>query len=341
MTEDAVSLNRRSEEATKKALEAQRKCEKEIKAALILLALGLLGLYAFLKMRERYISAFTGSLPPEADRQAMGEGMEQSSLRWLGMAQRALAAREEARLIEPSAATKRGMEAVAFPKPGVGLAPVTGDLAKIGDRFRNSIIQMSGDEPAYNRGMQFRPIGLWPEAEMEVRWEFQKKLLAQATAGPGDLFWISTHLNCSKRCLPDQGKLVSKSLPSVDKTMWTGATEGGRRVYSLTDMLARTDKYGWHNFIISGFNCRHHLIPYKKGEPPKPSDKEAEEVSEAEQRMRSMERALRRMRSRYEAVNAVSSVSARPYYKAWADGVAKYERFAIEHGLVPQGWRTV
>lgn len=342
MMDDAVSLNRQSEEATKKALEAQRICEKRIKDALMSLALGAIGVYAFLMLRELYMREMKSSLPPEADADVIWAGMLQSSLRWLAMAQAALAAKDEAMLKAPFADAKRAMAGIAFPESSkVGLAPVTEDLAPIGDRFRHAIVQMAGDEPSYVRSYGERPIGLWPEAEMEVRWGFQKRLLSKATEGPGDLFYISTHLNCSKRCLPDQGKLVSKSLQAVDGDMWTGEYQDGRKVYSLQAMLARTDKYGWHNFILSGFNCRHHLIPYQKGAPIKPPKAEAEEVSEKEQRMRSMERALRKMRSKYEAVFRISSVAARPYYKAWADGVARYEAYALKWGLVPQGWRTV
>lgn len=147
----------------------------------------------------------------------------------------------------------------------------------------------------------------------------------------GDLFVISTHLDCSKRCFPDQGKLVSKSMEATSG-LYTGKKANGVPIYSLKAMLARTDKWGYHNFILSGFNCRHHLYPFEGRMPKTFPKEESEKAYEADQRMRGMERRLRTLNSLGEAWRAFDIKRSRKYFDMWERGMAIYESYSESHG---------
>lgn len=152
-----------------------------------------------------------------------------------------------------------------------------------------------------------KPISIWQKAELDIRHSKQMEMVENAINSGDDLYWISSHPDCSKRCQKWQGKLVS-----VTKH----ATMSGFRVekvdniwiYSLTDIMAQKDKYGYNNNIISGFNCRHYLIKYEKGKlPPKEySGEDIKRMREINNKIREMERAIRQMkteRDMYKQVN--------------------------------------
>ena len=65
----------------------------------------------------------------------------------------------------------------------------------------------------------------------------------------------------------------------------------GYWVYSLTDIMAQVDKYGYNNNIICGFNCRHHLIAYRPNDvPPKEySDQDIKKEREINTKLRAKE----------------------------------------------------
>jgi hypothetical protein len=114
-----------------------------------------------------------------------------------------------------------------------------------------------------------------------------------------DLWWLSSHADCSERCAKWQGKLISKSLPPINETMWTGIKEGSRKVYSLNGIVNIVDKYGYKNNIIVGFNCRHRLIAYQKGSRPEQDykDKDIKRERLINAKMRAMERKIRAIRT--------------------------------------------
>ena len=72
----------------------------------------------------------------------------------------------------------------------------------------------------------------------------------------------------------------------------------GHPVYSLIDIMDKVDKYGYKNNIICGFNCRHKLIPYKKGVygPKEYSEEDVAKEREIDQKMRAMEREIRKLK---------------------------------------------
>lgn len=326
-----------SQGEAKRFLTSVRKAEGDIK--------GLIMYYLLLRWEptalairvQAVIAAFVASLPEYADRKAFADGMWASYERWKAAAEAAAAFVSRAYEADPSLGS-RALKAIM--ERGVPLANATVEARYLGSKARQAVYWMAGDEPTVRTGMAIRPVSQWAEAEMETRWEEQKKRLAESAGQPGDLRRISVHLNCSPRCLPDQGKVVSMTLPAADASLWTGTyAPKGEKVYSLTAMLNRVDRYGWHNFILSGFNCRHYLKAYESGPQDAPSKYDASEVYEAETKMRAMERRLREAHSRYLAAAAVSKTAAVPLYRAWAAGVAKYERYALGNDLTPMGWR--
>lgn len=101
-------------------------------------------------------------------------------------------------------------------------------------------------------------------AEMTVRYENHINQLAELKEKDVNLVWISTHANCSQRCASWQGKLYS-----LDGTYGTIDGIKYQPLENATDIYYTT-KAGktYKNGIISGFNCRHYLIPYEKGNKP-------------------------------------------------------------------------
>lgn len=158
----------------------------------------------------------------------------------------------------------------------------------------------------------------------------------------GDLFLISVHRGCSERCFPDQGKLVSKSMRSIDKDLWTGMrAKNGRKIYSLPDMLARTDRYGYHNFIISGFNCRHHLTPYKDETIGHVLKEESEEVSKEERERSAMERRLRKLNELAYLCSKAKLKKAKRFREAYNALKGLYLEKCEKAHLEPREWRCL
>ena len=101
-------------------------------------------------------------------------------------------------------------------------------------------------------------------AEMQVREERHNQELETLRQNGVKLVWIVPHANCSERCEKWQGKLYS-----LDGT--SGNIDGIRYqpLENATDIYEMT-KSGkiYKNGCVSGFNCRHTLEPYKKGNKP-------------------------------------------------------------------------
>ena len=143
-----------------------------------------------------------------------------------------------------------------------------------------------------------RPISLWQKAELDVRYENQMQNLQNLRVEGVEYAWTSSHPNASKRCAPYQGKLMALEGHATMSGFRMGKKDG-HWVYSLVDIMNQTDKYGYHNNIICGFNCRHKLIPYKGQAAPKEFTKEeVEQQRVIEQQIREMERKIRRMKKK-------------------------------------------
>ena len=143
-----------------------------------------------------------------------------------------------------------------------------------------------------------KSISIWQKAELDIRHEKQMKMVEDAKNSGDDLYYISSHPDCSKRCEKWQGKLVSVTRHATMSGFRVEKVDN-QWVYSLTDIMAQKDKYGYNNNIICGFNCRHYLIKYESGKkPPKEYSKEdVKRMREINDQIRLAERKIREMRT--------------------------------------------
>lgn len=173
-------------------------------------------------------------------------------------------------------------------------------------------IKILSENPILTSESNKKPISLWQKAEIDVRYEHQKENLYKLIEEGVDLVYISSHVNCSKRCEVWQGKLFSLNkraiAPQQKVKKYRYDTESfvvdkidNEKVYSLTDVMNCVDEYGYNNNIYIGFNCRHRLIPYKGQKAPTRYDKtDIKKQREIEKKIRQLERKIRSMKQEYE-----------------------------------------
>ena len=186
-----------------------------------------------------------------------------------------------------------------------------------------------------------KPISLWQKAELETRYDHQMKMLDDLKTQGVQYAWTSSHPNCSKRCAPWQGKLMSLDQASQGPNFKVGTLDG-HTVYSLPDIMAQVDKYGYNNNIICGFNCRHKLIPYKPGTsaPEKYSAKEVAKERAIEAQMREMEREIRKLKTNEILSLKIGDMKSAKAYKAqWKALFAQYKAYCEHNGYAWNAYR--
>lgn len=151
-------------------------------------------------------------------------------------------------------------------------------------------------EDKYESNVSLRNI-----AEMTVRYEHQLDMVQGLKDKGENLVYIEPHANCSKRCEPYQvgGSKHPSGLYSLDGT--DGKTPEGVPFRPLEFATSNPDdRYVsskgkiYQNGCIYGYNCRHRLIPYRKGNKPLPIPARViKEMREAEETQRAMEREIR------------------------------------------------
>lgn len=180
-----------------------------------------------------------------------------------------------------------------------------------------------------------KPISLWQKAELDVRYGHQMEMLQEAIDSGNDLFWISSHPDCSKRCEKWQGKLVSVTKPSTMSGFRVGKVDGNW-VYSLPEIMAQTDKYGYHNNIINGFNCRHYLIKYESGKlPPKEySSQDVKRLRAVNDKIRAMEREIRSAKTQERLYNEIGDTKSAREFRAKANLLTtQYKAYCEKNGF--------
>lgn len=210
----------------------------------------------------------------------------------------------------------------------------------------NRYIDELAQEPITTSEKSKKPISLWQKAEIDVRQQHNQQMLQDLKDSGVKYAYLSSHANCSKRCEKWQGKLVS---------LEEHATMSGFRVrkidnkwaYSLPDIMAQKDKYGYNNNIISGFNCRHYLIPYEVGSnrlPPK--EHSAEEVAkqrEIEKTIREMERQIRYYKNKLRLYNNSDNPTIKKQVKPLKDKikrlVSEYKAYCTKNGYAWNEYR--
>ena len=195
------------------------------------------------------------------------------------------------------------------------------------------IDQMSLKDPVSNPEGK-RPMSAFAKAELDLRHEEQMTKLDKLIKHGYRLCWLSSHADCSPRCAPWQGKLVDIVHESPLPSHRMNYKKDGYTVYSLKSIMSETDKYGYHNTIINGFNCRHHLIPYAKGsKPPRHvPEKERQEEYEISQRLREYERQIRELKRKALLYNEIDKKRAQAFAKQAEDLTREYIAYAKAHG---------
>lgn len=170
------------------------------------------------------------------------------------------------------------------------------------------------------------------KSELYVRYKWQQDNLDRLKASGAKLVWISSHVNCSERCQPYQGRLYS-----TDGT--SGVSIDG---HSYVPLEMATDRYTmtksgktYRNGTLTGFGCRHYTIPYEtNGVTPETfDDTEIEEARAIEKEQRRLEREVYHAREDYYAWRGNNAIKATKYYYKAAALRKKYIKFCKDNGV--------
>lgn len=163
--------------------------------------------------------------------------------------------------------------------------------------------------------------------ELEVRYEHNQRQIQSLKDSGVRLAWIDSHANCSERCQEWQGKLYSLD--------GTSGKQDGVSYQPLENATNIVDKYGYRNGCLSGFNCRHKLIPYKKGfRPIQVPESVMVRQRELEKQQRYMERTVRRYESRALTYKAANETKEYKHYKQLVqEWTKRYEDFSKKNGI--------
>lgn len=199
------------------------------------------------------------------------------------------------------------------------------------------------------------PISIWQKAELDVRYENQMQNLQNMRMEGIQYAWLSSHPNASKRCSAWQGELVALEGHAIspqtvvnhktfkyNKSSFLIGKIDGHKVYSLSDIMdVVDDKYGYHNNIICGFNCRHRLIPYKGQAAPKEYTKEEIEQQRAiESRIRELERKIRTLKKKLTLFDKLNDKATIRSLKAQIKELtAYYKSFCEKNGYAYYTYR--
>lgn len=155
------------------------------------------------------------------------------------------------------------------------------------------------------------------------------------------LVWASTHVDCSPRCFPWQGRLYS-----LDGSY--GTTDTGVSYQPLENAVnvPYTTKAGktYMNGLL-GFNCRHRLIPYKDEQQPPKGYTKAQTVKayQLDLAQRAMEREIRRVKERAHLLKGVEDVKDGEISKLFAQArnmTQAYRKFCRDNNRVAMIYRT-
>lgn len=171
------------------------------------------------------------------------------------------------------------------------------------------------------------------KAELDVRYESSLKEEAKRKEDGVELVWISSHVNCSKRCERFQGKLYSLNNKSGIKD--------GHRYIPIEIAKAGINNDG--NGCTSGYGCRHYTIPYQPNSNA-PRDFDANAINkqrELDRKQRYYENQIR-MKKQQEAVARANNdkTLANAVNKRWHKQLNSYEQLSLRNGRPIERWRT-
>ena len=191
---------------------------------------------------------------------------------------------------------------------------------KMKQAYLRYAVQLADDPARYNKNVSLRNL-----AEVEVRRQEVNDALARLRSQGVCLAWASSHVDCSQRCAPWQGRLYSLD--------GTSGTVDGIPFIPIETAINVVDKYGYINGLF-GFNCRHRLIPYYKGLQPTQDYSHAQMAKERaiDKRQRELERTIRKWKERGFVLrkgHREESLSAFAKAREWTE---VYKKYSIENG---------
>lgn len=186
------------------------------------------------------------------------------------------------------------------------------------EEVKPALQKIIDSEPMYDRHVSLRNV-----AEMTVRYDKTIKEIDNLKARGVNLVVSSKHANCSERCEPWQGGYytLDNTYQVVDGIQFQPLANATDQFYTT-----RAGKV-YKNGHITGYNCRHYLMEYKRGfRQVEVSAEVVERERNIDHRMRQMERVIRRWK---DAELIYKGEDREAYLKAKAK-VEKYYRQYIE-----------
>lgn len=206
------------------------------------------------------------------------------------------------------------------------------DVDDVRKKVKAKIRELSETETESGDGHNLRN-----RAEMYVRHEAQQDSIEQMRQDGVKLVWASTHVDCSRRCAPWQGKLYS-----LDGTYGEINGKKYQPLENATDIWYTT-KAGkrWKNGLL-GFNCRHRLVPYNEHQaPPKAFTAQEMKVRRAlNERQRTLEREIRKQRALAWELIHQDRAEAQRIFAVAKRNEEKYREFCRRNNLVALPYRT-
>ena len=200
------------------------------------------------------------------------------------------------------------------------------------EEMRNALIDSGA---TYGEGVSLRNI-----AEMTVRYDHQKEMIADLRADGVELVYIEPHANCSKRCEKYQvgGSKHPSGLYSL--TGETGVTPEDHIKYrplefatnNPEDQYKTKDGKVYQNGCILGYNCRHRLIPYRPHIQPIPIPQRViDNRRQVEETQRGMERDIRHLRG--SMLQATNRAEKNKFKKLIEAAEEKYRKFSLDNHM--------
>lgn len=203
-------------------------------------------------------------------------------------------------------------------------------MKAVGDMYRELVSENAQED--YETNVSLRNV-----AEMTVRYEYQTDMIEQMRSKTR-LAWIEPHANCSKRCEKYQGHLYS-----LDGT--EGDIDGihYKPLEYATDNPADryTTKKGvtYQNGCITGFNCRHKLIPYaNKNKPAEIHADVVKKYREINDKQRDYERRIRYAKK--QAIAQKGTPNGKRYRALAKTLNEEYKRFSAKNDVAYYPDRT-
>ena len=202
-------------------------------------------------------------------------------------------------------------------------------------KVNREIRKLVDDNPKtsyYDKNGKVRTKNLRNEAETRVRLEANREDINKVK--DKEKFVMTTsHADCSPRCEPWQGRLFS--------TDGTSGYKDGMHYVPLKEAMEGENGDG--NGIISGYNCRHRAVPYRKGmrKPEEYSKQEIKKERALDTKQRYHENRIRKMKLEEKLASENGNIErAKILNERWKKENNKYEVFSLRNERAFYKWRT-